>query len=160
MANTHTRFAAWTAALVVATVAVTVGATAGRRLPSDETRPATAGRAPARAAAQAQTLVVSRREEPRTSVRSVPRDPNVSVGLDGDLFWMNLTTAKSHDQRSGWLQHADFRRAIAHAIDRQAFVESVYLGAGVPADSIVSPGNRAWRVAAALPEYDPDRAKS
>ena len=159
MAKKHSRFAAWAAALIIATVAVTVGATAGRRLPSNDTSPVAAGRATASDANAAQTLV-ARREEPRTSNRNVSRDPHDSIGLDGDLFWMNLTSAKSQDQRSRWMQHADFRRAIAHAIDRHAFVESVYLGAGVPADSIVSPGNRDWHVAAALPEYDPDRAKN
>jgi peptide/nickel transport system substrate-binding protein len=81
------------------------------------------------------------------------------VGLDGDLFWINLTAAKTRDPRSRWLQQTDFRRAIAHAVDRRAFADVVYLGAAVPADGIVSPGNSEWHAAAPLPGYDPDAAR-
>ena len=79
---------------------------------------------------------------------------DAGIGLDGDLLWFNLTPAKAHDPRSRWLQHRDFRRAIAHAVDRTAFVDTVYLGEGVPADSIISPGNRAWHAVAPPPEYN------
>ena len=79
---------------------------------------------------------------------------DVGVGLDGDLLWLNLTSAKARDPRSRWLQHGDFRRAIAHSIDRRAFVDTVHLGAAVPADSIVSPGNREWHAEAPAPAYD------
>jgi peptide/nickel transport system substrate-binding protein len=79
---------------------------------------------------------------------------DAGVGLDGDLLWFNLTPAKGHDPRSRWLQHRDFRRALAHAVDRTAFVDTVYLGEGVPADSIISPGNRAWHAVAPPPEYN------
>jgi peptide/nickel transport system substrate-binding protein len=87
------------------------------------------------------------------------RATEAGVGLDGDLLWINLTPAKARDPRSGWLQHADFRRALARSIDRRAFVDAVYLGAAVPADSIVSPGNRDWHAAAPLPDYDVAAAK-
>ena len=79
---------------------------------------------------------------------------DLGVGLDGDLFWINLTPAKAKDSRSRWLQHADFRRAVSHSIERQAFVDAVYLGAAVPAYSVVSPGNREWYVDAPTPRYD------
>src|SRR5581483_4489851 len=65
---------------------------------------------------------------------------DAGVSLDGDLLWMNLRPERARDRRARWLQHRDFRRAIAQSIDRQAFVDTVYLGAAVPADSIVSPG--------------------
>jgi len=84
---------------------------------------------------------------------------DAGVGLDGDLFWLNLTPVKRRDARSAWLQHPDFRRAIAHSIDRAAFADVVYLGAAVPADSIISPGNRDWHVEAPAPGYDVNRAK-
>jgi peptide/nickel transport system substrate-binding protein len=85
---------------------------------------------------------------------------DAGVGFDGDLFWMNLTAAKARDPRSRWLQHPDFRRAVAHTIDRQEFVDAVYFGAAVAADSIVSPENREWHVAAAAPAYDLGRART
>jgi peptide/nickel transport system substrate-binding protein len=81
------------------------------------------------------------------------------IGLDGDLFWVNLTAARAHDPRQGWLQHVDFRRAVAHAIDRRAFIDTVFLGEAVGADSIVSPGNRQWHEAAGVPAYDVAEAK-
>ena len=79
---------------------------------------------------------------------------DAGIGLDGDLFWLNLTSAKAKDPRSRWLQHSVFRRAIAHSIDRRAFVDTVYFGEAVPADSVVSPGNRVWHASAPPPEYD------
>jgi peptide/nickel transport system substrate-binding protein len=79
---------------------------------------------------------------------------DAGIGLDGDLFWLNLTSAKAKDPRSRWLQNSVFRRAIAQGIDRRAFVDTVYLGEAVPADSIVSPGNRVWHASARPPEYD------
>jgi peptide/nickel transport system substrate-binding protein len=79
---------------------------------------------------------------------------DAGIGLDGDLLWLNLAAAKASDPRSAWLQHRDFRRAIARSVDRTGFVDTVYLGAAVPADSIVSPGNRDWHAAAPPPAYD------
>ena len=84
---------------------------------------------------------------------------DAGVGLDGDLLWVNLTAAKARDPRSAWLQHPDFRRAIARAVDRGAFVDTVYFGAAAPADSIVSPGNVPWHVEAPTPAYDPAEAR-
>jgi peptide/nickel transport system substrate-binding protein len=79
---------------------------------------------------------------------------DAGIGLDGDLFWLNLTSVKARDPRSRWLQHSVFRRAIAQSIDRRAFVDTVYFGEAVPADSVVSPGNRVWHASARPPEYD------
>jgi len=85
---------------------------------------------------------------------------DAGVGLDGDLFWINLTAGKRRDPRSAWLQHPSLRRAISRAIDRAAFADTVYYGAAVPADSIVSPGNRDWHIAAPPPGYDVAAARS
>jgi peptide/nickel transport system substrate-binding protein len=79
---------------------------------------------------------------------------DAGVGLDGDLFWLNLGSGRSRDRRAAWLQHRDFRRAIAHAVDRRAFADTVYFGGAVPADSIVSSGNREWHAATSLPDFD------
>jgi peptide/nickel transport system substrate-binding protein len=83
----------------------------------------------------------------------------LGVGLDGDLFWINLTAAKAADARSRWLQHPDFRRVVSHSIDRQTFVDTVYLGAAVPAYGVVSPGNADWYADAPAPRYDIAAAK-
>jgi peptide/nickel transport system substrate-binding protein len=84
---------------------------------------------------------------------------DLGVGLDGDLFWINLTAAAAKDPRHRWLQHPDFRRVVSHSIDRQAFVDAVYMGAAVPAYGVISPGNREWYVDAPTPPYDLDAAK-
>jgi len=84
---------------------------------------------------------------------------DLGVSLDGDLFWINLTAAASKDPRHRWLQHPDFRRIVSHSIDRQAFVDAVYMGAAVPAYGVISPGNREWYVDAPMPAYDLDAAK-
>ena len=51
------------------------------------------------------------------------------------------------------------RRAVAHAVDRAAFVNTVYLGAAVQADGPVPPGNRAWH-SDKLPRYAHDVARA
>ena len=83
----------------------------------------------------------------------------LGVGTDGDLFWINLSASRATDRRSRWLQQTDFRRAIAHAVDRDQFVSSVFLGAAVPGYGVVSPGNQRWYVESAAPHYDLDAAR-
>jgi peptide/nickel transport system substrate-binding protein len=78
---------------------------------------------------------------------------DLGVGTDGDLLWFNLAP-RPGDPRSRWLQHADLRRAISDAVDREAFVNTVYLGAAVPAYGVVSPGNAAWYQPAAPAVHD------
>jgi peptide/nickel transport system substrate-binding protein len=84
---------------------------------------------------------------------------DLGISSDGDLFWINQGAARATDPRSQWMQHADFRRAVAHAIDREQFVKTVFLGAAVPGYGAVSPGNRQWYVDAAGPRPDPDAAR-
>ena len=85
---------------------------------------------------------------------------DAGVGLDADMLWFNLaTTAYKGDARKPWLQSRDFRAAVSEAVDRQAFVDSVLLGAGVPVCGPVSPGNVQWFVALPCERYDPDGAR-
>ncbi len=74
---------------------------------------------------------------------------DLGVGLDPSFLWFNLKPdAMARDPRRPWLQHADLRRAISHAVDRQAFADAVYRGAASPVFGPVTPGNRVW--------YSPD----
>jgi peptide/nickel transport system substrate-binding protein len=59
------------------------------------------------------------------------------------------------------LLRPEFRRAVSHAVDRDAIVQTVYLGAAVPLFGPVTPGNTTW-YSAAVPVFahDPARAKS
>jgi peptide/nickel transport system substrate-binding protein len=85
---------------------------------------------------------------------------DLGPGIDGDLLWFNLTPAKSKDQRSPWLQHVDFRRAVSQAVNRDSFVNTVYLGAAIPAYGVVSPGNRDWYAEVPALTYDPAAARA
>ncbi len=84
------------------------------------------------------------------------------VGLDPNMLWFNLSPAAyKGDPRKAWLQSEDFRKAISHAVDRQAVLDQVYLGLGVPVYGPVTPGNKAWYVEdTPRYEYDPARARA
>jgi peptide/nickel transport system substrate-binding protein len=72
---------------------------------------------------------------------------DLGVGLDPSFLWFNLNdAAKGRDPRRAWLQSVALRRAISSAVDRQAFANTVFLGAGLPVHGPVTPGNRTWFV--------------
>lgn len=82
---------------------------------------------------------------------------DLGVGLDGDLLWMNLKRTGVDDRP--WLRTTEFRRAVSRAVDRDAFVRTVYLGAAVPGYTLVSPGNRDWYVDQPAPAFDVPHAR-
>jgi peptide/nickel transport system substrate-binding protein len=84
---------------------------------------------------------------------------DLGPAVDEDALWFNLgpDTRKPASARP-WLAAA-MRRAVAHAVDRAAFVNTVYLGAAVQADGPVPPGNRAW-YSDKLPRYGHDIARA
>jgi peptide/nickel transport system substrate-binding protein len=70
-------------------------------------------------------------------------DVGVSTSPDNLLF--NLRPAKwAKDPRRAWLARKEFRQAISHAVDREAFANTVFLGEAVPVHGPVTPGNREW----------------
>jgi len=81
---------------------------------------------------------------------------DVGVGVDPNVLWFNL--AKTAPGRA-YLQQPEFRQAISYAVDRDAIVNSVYLGAAVPVYGPVTPGNRVW-FSDAAPKYPHDRARA
>lgn len=82
---------------------------------------------------------------------------NVGIGLDPNLLWFNL--GESSATRAALFRQKAFRQAIAHAVDRDAIVNTVYLGAGVPISGPITPGNKTWYSSAA-PVYAFDRARA
>jgi peptide/nickel transport system substrate-binding protein len=77
---------------------------------------------------------------------------DAGVSVDVDALWFNLDPArKPGDPRTAWLQSTGFRKALSHAVNRAAFVSTVYLGAGAPVYGPVTPGNRLY--------YSPDFPK-
>jgi peptide/nickel transport system substrate-binding protein len=66
---------------------------------------------------------------------------DVGTSLDTYLFWFNLG---SRDAARQWIRRPEFRRALSYAVDRDALVRTVYLGAATPTWGLVSPANRTW----------------
>jgi len=84
----------------------------------------------------------------------------VGVGLNPDVFFFNLRPAHwAKDPRASWMFTDKFRQAISHAVDREAYANTVFLGAAVPIHGPVSPGNKAW-FWPDLPRYRFDRDAS
>ena len=80
----------------------------------------------------------------------------LGVGPDADAFWFCLKPeVKAKDPRFAYVQRPEFRKAISHAVDRDAFAETVFLGAAVPVWGPITPGNIHWFWADA-PRYPHD----
>jgi peptide/nickel transport system substrate-binding protein len=107
------------------------------------------------AALRAEDLSALRRQRDQGSIQLA----DVGTGVDPDALWFNLTPGAPAQKTRPYLQRAEFRQAIAHAIDRDAIVSTVYLGAAVPVYGPVTPGNRTWYSDAA-PKYPHDLARA
>jgi peptide/nickel transport system substrate-binding protein len=69
----------------------------------------------------------------------------LGVSTDPDVFFLNLREKFwASDPRQAWITKRELRQAISHAVDREAFSESVFLGAAVPIWGPVTPGNAEW----------------
>ncbi|HEX7138855.1 MAG TPA: ABC transporter substrate-binding protein, partial [Vicinamibacterales bacterium] len=86
---------------------------------------------------------------------------DLGVALAADSFWFNLKPgAFKNDPRAAWLQRDELRRAISMAVDRRAFADTVFFGAGDPVDGPETPSNKKWYSAdVAKVPFDPDGAK-
>ncbi len=84
---------------------------------------------------------------------------DLGVAYDAPLLWFNLKPdAFARDPRRAWIQRDELRQAISYAVDRKAFADTVYLGAGVPVFCNapgLTPANRKW-YSAATPEHPQD----
>lgn len=112
-----------------------------------------------------QNFMLLKREEERS---------NFSIyqgGLDTGTFFVcfNLNQAKrSNGQplidpiKSKWFNTVEFRRAVAHAIDRPGMINSVFLGLGEPLNSSIavqSPFHLSPAEGLPVYDYDPEAAK-
>lgn len=86
-------------------------------------------------------------------------EPGISV--EPNVLWFNLTpdAQKRDAQTKPYLHRAEFRQAISYAVDRDAIVNTAYLGAAIPIYGPVTPGNRTWYSDSA-PKYPHDVAKA
>jgi peptide/nickel transport system substrate-binding protein len=77
--------------------------------------------------------------------------------LRTNFFWFNLNKKKDRvtpavaAHKYAWFSQADFRYALAHAVDRDAIVKNVFYGLAVENWAPSTQGNKNW--------YDPDVSK-
>jgi peptide/nickel transport system substrate-binding protein len=86
---------------------------------------------------------------------------DLGVAYNADSLWFNLKPgAFAGDPRSAWLQRDELRRAISLTVDRKAFADAVFLGAGVPVYGPITEANKKWYWAGIpRPAADLDEAK-
>jgi peptide/nickel transport system substrate-binding protein len=84
----------------------------------------------------------------------------LGVTPNADAFIFNLRPGRwSRDPRGAWLARKEFRQAISHAVDREGFADTVYLGAAVPIHGPITPGNAHW-FWPSIPRYEFSRDKA
>ena len=85
---------------------------------------------------------------------------DLGVGPDADAFWFCLnSTVKARDPRFAFVRRTEFRQAVSHAINREQFAETVYLGAAVPVWGPITPSNTLW-FSPNVPRYPHDLARA
>lgn len=84
----------------------------------------------------------------------------LGVGPDADGFWFCLKPEKkARDPRFAFVSKREFRQAISHAVDREAFAQTVFLGEAVPVWGPITPGNKLW-FSPNVPRYPHDVARA
>ena len=84
----------------------------------------------------------------------------LGVGPDADGFWFCMKPEKkARDPRFAFVSKREFRQAISHAVDREAFAQTVFLGEAVPVWGPITPGNKLW-FSPNVPRYPHDVARA
>ena len=89
----------------------------------------------------------------------VVRLTTAGVSISPEMLWFNLNPAAVRARTRPWLQRDELRRAISYAVDRQAVVNTVYLGAAEPVYGPVTPGHGEWFLPD-LPRTEHDDARA
>ena len=107
--------------------------------------------------ARAEDLATLRQAAARGTLQLV----EAGVDIAPNALWFNLAPSAAGAKTRPWLQRDEFRKAVSYAVNRQAIVDTVYLGAAVPVYGPITPGNKEW-YAADLPStpHDPAKAKA
>ena len=100
--------------------------------------------------------VPARRAEEEGRIRLL----ELGVGTDVDAFWFCLDPRrKARDPRFAFVRQPAFRQALSHAVDREEFAHTVFLGEAVPVWGPITPGNKAW-FSPNVPRYPHDLARA
>lgn len=105
--------------------------------------------------ANAEDLAVLRQSEADGRVQITDVGPSV----DGTTLWFNLRPGAPAVANRPWLVAPEFRRAISHAVNRQAIVDTVFFGQAIPVYGPVTPGYGPWYVPD-LPRAEFDQARA
>src|SRR5690606_36856711 len=84
----------------------------------------------------------------------------LGVTLDPEALVFNLRPERwARDPRGAWISRVEFRQALSHAVDREAYADAVFLGAALPIHGPITPGNRKcfWP---SIPRYPFSREKA
>jgi len=69
----------------------------------------------------------------------------LGVSPNVDALWFCLKPDKKKaDPRFAFVRRKEFRQALSHAVDRENFAQTVFLGEAVPVWGPITPGNREW----------------
>jgi peptide/nickel transport system substrate-binding protein len=71
---------------------------------------------------------------------------NAGPAIDVSTLWFNLKPGVKALTDKPWLGDETFRRAISHAVNRQAIVDTVHLGAATVVYGPITPGHGDWYV--------------
>jgi peptide/nickel transport system substrate-binding protein len=104
------------------------------------------------------------RPEDYVALRNLEKKGGVSmveagVEIAPSALWFNLVPGAAAVKDRPWLQKEELRRAISYAADRQAIVNVVYSGAGVPVYGPITPGHGEWYLPD-LPKTETDLNKA
>ena len=82
------------------------------------------------------------------------------VSIAPDMLWFNLASTAPAARQRPWLQSEALRKAISLAVNRQALVNTVFLGEAVVIAGPITPGHGDWYAADAVkPVFDRAAAK-
>jgi peptide/nickel transport system substrate-binding protein len=91
---------------------------------------------------RAEDLAALRQVEKTGAIALV--DAGVDISPSG--LWFDLAPGAPHAKDKPWLQREEFRKGISYAVDRDAIVNTVYLGAAVQLFGPITPGHGEWYV--------------
>ncbi len=83
---------------------------------------------------------------------------NLGPGVNQNMFWFNMNDGKGSDGKPyvdpwklKWFRDVRWRKAMAHAVDRESIIRNVFDGLAQPEYGPESPANKIW--------YNPDCVK-
>jgi peptide/nickel transport system substrate-binding protein len=83
---------------------------------------------------------------------------DAGISIAPDLLWFNLNPTAGVAKTKPWLQRDEFRQAVAHAVNREGLINTVFLGQAADAGPI-TPGHGSWYVPdLPRPSFDLERA--